>query len=85
MAEILTFPTPPSRPGAVRAALEAIPAGVVGKSGGVGEAARQMARHTVTHHRLDAIATQCAKIYGRAARPRGDVIPFPRQRSSGDA
>lgn len=85
MAEILTFPTPSARSGAVRAALEAIPASRAGKPHAVTETARQMARHTVTHHRLDAFAKQCETVFKRASKSGAEVIPFPRPPRSGDA
>lgn len=82
MAEILSFPMSAPRSGAVRAALDAVPAGRR-QSGAVADSARTIARYTVTHHQLDAFTRQCESLFKRASRPEAEVIPFPQARRSG--
>lgn len=87
MGEVVSFPVP-SLGGAVRRALDGVPTGPDRASAGVARGARELARYTTVHHRLDAFTRQCDTVLkakagpgagpnaAPAVAPGAEVIPF---------
>lgn len=82
MGEIVCFPVP-SRGGAVRRALDEVPSGPDQESAGVARGARELARHTTVHHRLDAFTRQCRTVLKPKTGPEAEVISIAAPRSGG--